>query len=508
MGSELLGNASQTSDITKKDVVNLLKKSGEELAPLNRLASYICDTPTSLVNLLDQNFQFTISKFGDWDGQTSPKEETVCQFTVDQEELLVINDTSRDERTKNIKEIADNEAIRFYAGVPIKSPSGSRIGAFCVIDETPKELSDRQKRALIDLGKEVELRIKLLEQKAAVDQQNETLQEASAFLDNSTDILWVIEPTTFKIRKSDGIESILGCSDSEVIGKKLTDIIKEINIQNHIKQWIHKQDGHPKLGIPVKVSVNTKEEIWLNLTFTKYNKSLLVTGRDITKQHQAEKKLKHSLEEKEILLSEIHHRVKNNLAVVKSLLQLERYKTDDEQINSILLNSESRIISIAKIHELLYRSDDFMNIQLENYVNELFTYLKDSFPLEKHNININLKIADFSINVNQALPVGLIVNELITNAIKHAFTEVDSGTITVLIVEKQKGIVQVEVSDNGKGLDITRAEFEEKGNLGFTLTSTLIKQLNADLEIISNNGTTFRFTFPKNDKKGSVNALS
>lgn len=474
--------------------------------PLNRLASYICDTPISLVNLLDKNFQFTVSKYGDWNGQTTPKEETVCQFTVDEEELLVISDTSKDARTKNIKEITDEEAIRFYAGVPIKSPNGSRIGAFCVIDETPKELSDRQKRAL-DLGKEVEVRIKLLEQKAVVEQKNKTLQEASAFLDNSADILWIIDPITFKIRKSNGVESILGCPDFQVIGNALSDLIEEINFENYIKQWVNKQNVHSKLGIPVKVSVTAKEGIWLSLTFTKYKESLLVTGRDITKQHLAEEKLKHSLEEKEILLSEVHHRVKNNLALVKGLLELERYKTEDEHLQSVLLNSESRIISIAKIHELLYHSNDFVNIQLKAYVNELISHLLESFPLEQQKIDIDLKVEDLSINVNQALPVGLIVNELITNAVKHAFTETDSGTITVLIIEKKKDIVQVEVSDNGKGLDITTSELKENGNLGFSLTSTLIKQLNADLEIISNNGATFRFTFPKEDKKGAVSAL-
>jgi two-component sensor histidine kinase len=171
-----------------------------------------------------------------------------------------------------------------------------------------------------------------------------------------------------------------------------------------------------------------------------------------------------------------------------------------------LLNSESRIISISKVHELLYRSNDFANIQLETYINELISHLLESFPLEQK-IDIDLKIEDISINANQALPIGLIVNELITNAIKHAFTELESGTITVLIVEKEKGLIQVEVSDDGKGVDITTSELEEKGNLGFTLTSTLIRQLNADLEIDSNNGTTFRFTFPKEDKKGVVSAM-
>lgn len=233
----------------------------------------------------------------------------------------------------------------------------------------------------------------------------------------------------------------------------------------------------------------------------------MATGRDITKQQQAEEQLRESLEEKEILLSEVHHRVKNNLAVISGLLQLERFQADNEDIINILRNSESRVISIGKIHELLYQSHDFSNVQLEQYVSELVLHLQNSYPLDNQDIDIDLKIADFQINVNQALPVGLIVNELITNSIKNAFPQQESGQITVLIVEEEPNEIMVEVRDNGKGLDMNVSEFKEKGNLGFSLIRTLISQLNADFEINSDNGTTFRFSFQKEDKKGSVSAL-
>lgn len=489
------------------DTIEILKQSGEEFKPLNRLAAYICGTSVSLVNLLDQNFQYVASKTGDWEGHTTPKEHTVCQFTVQEDEILVINDTREDHRTSSIKEIADNEALRFYAGVPIKSPNGTRIGAFCVIDETPQELSQDQRQALIDLGNEVEARINLLKEKKNVETKNKKLQQSAAFLENSTDILWVLEPITFRIQKSKGVESILGCTDEEVIGKSLFNIIEEINIQNHIKQWTDQQSNHTKLGIPVHVNIESADNIWLNLTFTKYNDSILATGRDITKQQIAEEQLRESLEEKKILLSEVHHRVKNNLAVISGLLQLERFQAEDENIIHVLRNSESRVISIAKIHELLYQSHDFANVQMEQYVNNLVTHLQDSYLLDDQNINIDLKIADFQINVNQALPVGLIVNELVANSIEHAFSKQDLGTITVLIIEDVTNEITVEVRDNGKGLDMNVSEFKEKGNLGSSLIQTLTSQLNADLEITIDNGTTFRFSFQKEDKKGSVSAL-
>lgn len=503
----LASNPSSEHQFKNNDIVELINQSGEEFAPLNRLASYICDTPVSLVNLLDKNFQFTVSKFGEWNGQTIPKEETVCQFTVEEDDILIINDTHQDSRTNTIKELQENSSLRFYAGVPIKSPRGKKIGAFCVIDDTPKELTKRQIQALKDLGQEVEARITLLKQQKDMQFKNKKLQKAAAFLNNSTDILWEIDPATFKILRSEGADSILETSNTELIGVSLFDLIEEVNIQHHIKQWINEKNVHSKLGIPVKVNGHSGEEIWLNLTFSTYEESLLVTGRDITKRQLAEQQLKHSLEEKEILLSEVHHRVKNNLAVVNSLLQLERYQTEDEQIDTILLNSQSRIISIAKIHELLYQTNDFANVQLAPYLDELISHLGTSYPIQKRNIDIDLKVADFSINVNQALPLGLIINELITNAIKHAFTNRESGTITIQIVEQENQTIIVEIKDNGEGLDIDPADLQKEGSLGFTLVDTLIKQLDARLEIEQANGTTFRFTFQKNSKKGSVSAL-
>lgn len=502
-------NTTQSTNIdyNKHEIIEIAKSSGEEFAPLNRLASYICDTPVSLINLLDQNFQFTISKFGEWDGDITPKKETVCQFTVQEDHILVINDTLNDERTNSIKEIAGNPALRFYAGVPINSPEGNRLGAFCVIGDHPQELSQKQRQALIDLGQEVEARISLFHQKQLVENQNTELQQSVAFLENSTDIRWILDPLTFKIKHSKGANDIIGRLDAEVTGKSLFDIIEEVNIHNHIKQWIHEKENPDRFGIPVKVATSNDEDIWLDLSFTRYNDKVLATGRDITKQHVAEEQLRESLEEKEILLSEVHHRVKNNLAVIQGLLQLERFQTEDENIIHVLQNSESRITSIAKIHELLYQSNDFANVQLKSYLQELISYLSDSYPVQEDKITIDISVSDFAINVNQALPVGLIVNELITNAIKYAFPDKRPGVVRVLAVEKEDDIITIEVSDNGQGLDIEPEEFEEKGNLGFSLVSTLLNQLDAELNITSEEGTTFRFTFQKEDSKGAVSGI-
>lgn len=492
--------------LSDNEFIEIYKSSPDEFESLNRLAAQICEMPVSLVNLLDDNYQYTVSKFGDWAGTFTPKEETACQFTVDNDGLVIINDTLQDERTERIKELTRDDSIRFYAGVPIASPNGTNIGALCVIDYQANTLSDKQQRALKDLAKEVEFRIKLLRQNRKLEHKNKKLSEASAFLSNSTDLRWVVTPGDFIIIKSNGAEQILGVADAELTGQSLFELINEINVQRHIKNWISERYDK-KLGLPVQLDFESTGEMWFDLTFTEYQGNLLVTGRDITKQQLAEEELKQSLEEKEVLLSEVHHRVKNNLAVITGLLQLERFRTENKETVNILLESESRIMTIAKIHELLYQSDDFANVDVEIYLQELIDYLLEVYAAEDKQIKIELDLSEVRINVNQALPLGLILNELVTNAIKHAFDQKGSGTIGIHIKPVERDSILFEVRDNGNGLQINPSELQEKGNLGFTLIETLRKQINATLEIDADEGTAFRFTFKKDKRKGSVNAL-
>lgn len=483
------------------------KDSPQKFVRLNRLASQICGTPVSLVNMLDVNFQYTISKVGDWSDSITRREETVCQFTVQQEGILVINDTAKDKRTKDIPELRGEETVRFYAGMPIRSPNTKdRIGAFCVLDYEPRKLSDSQKQALKDLAYEVEERMKLIKQSKILKYQNSKFKKATAFLSNSADILLTVDSTYFTIVNAKGAEHILGYSNSEIIGKNLFSLVKEVNVERHIKTWATQHDKK-KLGIPIQFTTARDGEIWLNLTFTEYDNDLLITGRDFTKQHLAEEKLRKSLTEKEILLSEVHHRVKNNLAVVMGMLQLERFKNeDDDKITDILKESEGRIITISKIHEMLYQTESFSEINLKSYIADLTKYIKESFLQDKQDPNIEVRITDIEMNVNQALPIGLILNEILTNSIKHAFNGEPSDEIVIDIAKLDKTIV-IEVSDNGKGLDIDSNEILKEGNLGFTLIETLRKQLKAELSIDGNNGTTFTFTFEQVSKKGSVSSI-
>lgn len=224
---------------------------------------------------------------------------------------------------------------------------------------------------------------------------------------------------------------------------------------------------------------------------------------DITERKSSEKLLQHSLKEKEILLSEVHHRVKNNLAIVSGLLQLQTYNVEeDEQLKKHLQDSQLRIHSMAIVHEMLYQSETLSDIGTKQYMAKLAEVVSDTLKPENKDIKVITDADDISLNVNQAIPCALIVNELITNAFEFAFKGRDKGQININVHQQNKKVL-VEVRDDGIGLP---EDYDKKkqNSLGIYLVNTLGQQLEADMNVDSGSwGTSFTFTFDKSDKPGS-----
>ncbi len=224
---------------------------------------------------------------------------------------------------------------------------------------------------------------------------------------------------------------------------------------------------------------------------------------DITERKSSEKLLQRSLKEKEILLAEVHHRVKNNLAIVSGLLQLQTFNVEeDDQLKKHLQDSQLRIHSMAIVHEMLYQSETLSEIGVAQYMAKLAEVVSDTLKPENKEIEVVTDTDDIVLNVNQAIPCALIVNELITNAYEYAFKGRDIGKITVSVHQQGKKIL-VEVRDNGIGLP-KDFDNKKKNSLGIYLVNTLGQQLEADVNVDSGSwGTSFSFTFTKSDKPGS-----
>ena len=214
--------------------------------------------------------------------------------------------------------------------------------------------------------------------------------------------------------------------------------------------------------------------------------------RDISEQMAYEETIKQSLREKSTLLAEVHHRVKNNLAVISGLLEMQTFNAENEQIIRELKESQARIQSIGTVHELLYESDSFSDIKLEEYIDELVTYIDNTFGHPDADIQFRNQISPVSLTVTQAIPCGLLLNELITNAYKHAFPE-NKGVIEIKL-QKEGNTATLTVKDDGIGLP-DDFDFEESSSLGITLVNTLIDQLDGDLTITKTPSACFEISF-------------
>jgi PAS domain S-box-containing protein len=214
---------------------------------------------------------------------------------------------------------------------------------------------------------------------------------------------------------------------------------------------------------------------------------------DITTRKQAEEQLRASLHEKEMLLKEIHHRVKNNMQVISSLLNLQSGYINDTQALEIFQDSQNRVRSMALIHEKLYRSKNLAEIDLGEYVNDLATHLFRSYKADGKGITLKVQAEDVHLGIDAAVPCGLIINELISNALKHAFPNGRRGEI---LVELQKNQQQISlcVSDNGIGFP-TDLDFQNTNSLGLQLVNTLVGQLDGTIELQNGSGTTFKINF-------------
>ncbi|HJV36451.1 PAS domain S-box protein [Geomonas sp.] len=217
----------------------------------------------------------------------------------------------------------------------------------------------------------------------------------------------------------------------------------------------------------------------------------VVVMDDITERKQAEERVKASLHEKEVLLKEIHHRVKNNLQVISSLLSLQAGGSRDQTVREVLNEVSFRVRSMALVHEKLYQSTDLAHIDFAEYLKSLLAFIWRAHGSGTAGIRLNLDLEPVYFPVDTAVPCGLIVNELAGNALKHAFRGRADGEVTVSLSKVGAGGVRLGVTDNGSGLP-AGLQWREANSLGLKLVQMLAGQLDAVVEVESGQGTSFR----------------
>lgn len=213
---------------------------------------------------------------------------------------------------------------------------------------------------------------------------------------------------------------------------------------------------------------------------------------DITERKQAETQIKSSLKEKEVLLREIHHRVKNNLQVISSLLLLQSKHISGKKNLELFKESQNRVKSMALIHEKLYQSQDLASINFKEYLNTLIIGLFRSYQAQSGHVELKLEVGDISLGVDSAIPCGLIINELVSNSLKYAFPNGREGVISVVLRSLNKKDVELVVSDNGVGIP-EDLDFRNTKSLGLHLVTILAEdQLEGEIKLSRDKGTEFQ----------------
>jgi two-component system, sensor histidine kinase PdtaS len=334
-----------------------------------------------------------------------------------------------------------------------------------------------------------------------LQQRVSELERFRALLDETNDIIFLAELPSGKFADfNNSACEQLGCSPQKMSEMSINDIIAPDEIERMngiIGNLIEGRKLTNRLTVEtfLKKQDNSQINVEINISLVVFSDDIymVMVARDITERKEFENALKSSLKEKEVLIREIHHRVKNNMQIISSLLNLQKQYVNDEEAVDVLLESQNRVKSMAMIHEKLYKTVNFSEINFEDYINSLVDDLFSSYGADPHRIKKKMIFDEIMLGLETAIPCGLIISELVTNTLKYAFPNHMEGEFRIEMYEID-GVFHLIISDNGVGMP-PNIDFDKTETLGLRLVNTLINQLEGTVELKSNNGTEFKIIF-------------
>lgn len=313
--------------------------------------------------------------------------------------------------------------------------------------------------------------------------------------------IWELNIKTDRVYIDSNLKAMLGYSEHE-ISDNFHDWLNLIHPQD-IESFKLELDSYLK-GLKFKYEIQHRMRhkngnyLWFlargTLTKDREEQPDYIAGSntDITTQKQIEDRLKISLKEKYVLLKELHHRVKNNLQIISSLLRLQARNIQEPKILNVFQDSQNRIRAMAIIHEKLYQSTDLAKIKIYDYIKKITSNLLDSYQVN-NNIEIKLNIENFYLKIDTTIICGLIINELVSNSIEHAFTDNNQGKIKIIFSNLGNNQYLLNVSDNGVG--ITKDYFNQEQSIGLQLVWNLVEQIEGSISCYTTSGASFNITF-------------
>jgi len=389
-----------------------------------------------------------------------------------------------------------------WLGIPLKIKNIT-IGVLAVQSYTKGlRYSNEDKKILTYFSEQIAMAIDRMKSQEALKESEGLFRSV---VENSHDGISILDDN-FRIEYvNDRVIPIMGYYPKEMIGEDFRKFIALEDMDLVIDLYSRRQKGE---DVPPRYELRLKHkdgrtihvEVSSNVISDNAGKRRTVTHiKDISDRKIADDKIKASLKEKEMLLREVHHRVKNNMQIISSLLNLQSKHIKDASVQEIFLLGQNRVRSMALVHEKLYQSEDLAKVDFNDYIQSLSNYLFQVYGVDESNIRLDIDIKDFFLDINTAVPCGLLVNEIIANSLKHAFPEGKKGEIKVQIEPVDTASFKLLISDNGIGLPAD-IKIHATDTLGLQLVQMLVEQLNGDCKVEREKGTAFKIHIHRQDQ--------
>ena len=355
-----------------------------------------------------------------------------------------------------------------------------------------------------------------------------SIQQLQLVTDNVSDVFWTMDRSGKFKYVSPSVERMLGYTPGEALGMNLSEILRPESLEialRTIKERLRREETGNADNSEQRYELMHRRKngstFWAEVTSSPMRDSegqltgFLGVTRNIHDRKLAEEQLKNSEEQlrasllqKDILLQEVHHRVKNNLAIISALLSLQVRQTGDQRLKELFKETQNRIHAMAFVHEQLYMQDDMETVNFQSYAEGLTYYLQHTYKLGNKDISLSTDIEPLSLSLNTLIPCGLILSELITNSLKYALTDTRGLQISIALHQTGDGLINLIVGDNGPGLPEGLDPLSGQGGLGMNIVNHLVGQLEGDMTIRNNEGTEFSITFPLKKTPARISKLS
>jgi PAS domain S-box-containing protein len=328
----------------------------------------------------------------------------------------------------------------------------------------------------------------------------ESEQKFRAFFENEPGYCYMVSPQGKIIDVNKSALNVLGYSKEELVGEELNRIYAPESQEIRAKLFENwKKTGKLQNEELVIVSkTGERRHVLLNVDAVRDEEGNIMHSLsvqlDITERKKAEEQIKKSLSEKEVLLREVHHRVKNNLQIINSLISLQQEHITDKKASASFVDIHNRVMSMAAVHENLYASGTYTEIKLSDYVKPMALNLFNTYNINPKNVSLKTAIDNIPLDVDMAIPCSIIISELISNSLKHAFPN-GKGEITIEFHQSTDSNVQLTISDNGVGIP-DNIDLDSSKSFGLWLVKILAEQLWGTVLFERDKGTKVKVEFP------------